>query len=77
MRENTYVSIALSSRREIDPVGTEWLAKVSGAPEKNNYTRPNFIKHKLNKLKEKGEIQWCSPNKSTYRIYHSNMNYFS
>ena len=39
----------LSSRREIDPVGSKWLAKVSGAPEK----KYNFTKYQLKKLRTK------------------------
>ena len=60
---------------EIDPVGSKWLAKVSGAPEKTilGWILPSTSSATGWKW---GEVQCCSPNKIIRRIYHSNTNYF-
>ena len=79
MGENSYASIARvvdttnednkyrGSRIEINPVRNEWLAKVSGAPEKN-YTQSNFTEHQLNKFRIKRNPMSKSKQKHTWNL---------
>ena len=82
--ENSYASVAWSGDRTNEDnkyrtlveklVRSEWLAKVSGTPEKTTLGRI-LLSSSWETSWEWGEIQYCGPNKNTRRIYHSNTNY--
>ena len=87
MGENSYASVARradrnndddnneSTRGEIDSFGSQWLAKLSGAPEKTTFDRILSSTSSVTGW-EWEETQCCSQNKNTRKIYHSNTNYF-
>ena len=83
MGESSYASVAWRANTTNEDNKYRTLIENSIQLEANDW--PKFQEH-LKKLhstefyqspaQQWGEIQCCSPNKNTHRIYHSNTNYF-